>query len=109
MQLISSQMIGYMERSSWIRKMFEEGIRLKQEFGEDAICDFSLGNPDLPPSGAAGPLGAGLWFRPGTGVGGKCCTGLADARRLPVALGDDLAGPDVLSVRRGVPAYRSVG
>jgi aspartate aminotransferase len=52
MQLISSQMIGYMERSSWIRKMFEEGIRLKQEFGEDAICDFSLGNPDLPPPSA---------------------------------------------------------
>lgn len=49
MQLVSSQIAGYMERSSWIRKMFEEGIRLKQEFGEDAVCDFSLGNPDLPP------------------------------------------------------------
>jgi len=49
MQLISEQILGYMERSSWIRKMFEEGIRLKQEFGEDAVCDFSLGNPDLPP------------------------------------------------------------
>jgi aspartate aminotransferase len=38
-----------MERSSWIRKMFEEGIALKKQFGEDAVCDFSLGNPDLPP------------------------------------------------------------
>ncbi|WP_319469333.1 pyridoxal phosphate-dependent aminotransferase [uncultured Pseudodesulfovibrio sp.] len=49
MQLISSQMVGYMERSSWIRKMFEEGIKMKKEFGEDAVHDFSLGNPDLPP------------------------------------------------------------
>jgi len=49
MQLISSQMTGYIERASWIRKMFEEGIRLKKEFGEDAVHDFSLGNPDLPP------------------------------------------------------------
>ncbi len=49
MQLISSQMVGYMKRSSWIRKMFEEGIKLKKEFGEDAVHDFSLGNPDLPP------------------------------------------------------------
>jgi aspartate aminotransferase len=38
-----------MKRSSWIRKMFEEGIALKKQFGEDAVCDFSLGNPDLPP------------------------------------------------------------
>ena len=49
MQLISTQMTGYIERASWIRKMFEEGIRLKNEFGADAVFDFSLGNPDLPP------------------------------------------------------------
>lgn len=49
MQLISNQMTGYIERASWIRKMFEEGIRLKQEFGADNVHDFSLGNPDLPP------------------------------------------------------------
>jgi aspartate aminotransferase len=29
--------------------MFEAGIALKKEYGEDAVCDFSLGNPDLPP------------------------------------------------------------
>ncbi|WP_285907876.1 pyridoxal phosphate-dependent aminotransferase [Pseudodesulfovibrio pelocollis] len=49
MQLISSQMVKYAERSSWIRKMFEEGIRLKKQYGQDAVHDFSLGNPDLPP------------------------------------------------------------
>lgn len=38
-----------MERSSWIRKMFEEGARMKAEFGADAVYDFSLGNPNLDP------------------------------------------------------------
>lgn len=30
-----------------IRKMFEEGARLKKQFGEDAVFDFSLGNPSI--------------------------------------------------------------
>ena len=38
-----------MESSSWIRKMFEEGIRLKKEFGEDNVFDLSLGNPVMEP------------------------------------------------------------
>jgi aspartate aminotransferase len=38
-----------MERSSWIRKMFEEGARLKAIRGPDKVYDFSLGNPDLEP------------------------------------------------------------
>lgn len=29
--------------------MFEEGARLKKEFGEENVYDFSLGNPDLEP------------------------------------------------------------
>ena len=32
-----------------IRKMFEEGVKLKQQYGEDKVFDFSLGNPDLDP------------------------------------------------------------
>lgn len=32
-----------------IRKMFEEGVRLKKVHGDDAVFDFSLGNPDLDP------------------------------------------------------------
>ena len=35
--------------SSWIRKMFEEGTRLKAVHGADNVFDFSLGNPDLEP------------------------------------------------------------
>ncbi len=38
-----------MEKSSWIRKMFEEGARLKEEFGAENVYDFSLGNPDVDP------------------------------------------------------------
>ena len=37
------------EKSSWIRKMFEEGARLKTEFGAENVYDFSLGNPDIDP------------------------------------------------------------
>ncbi|MEG2173722.1 MAG: pyridoxal phosphate-dependent aminotransferase, partial [Desulfovibrionaceae bacterium] len=48
MTLLSQQISGYMENASWIRRMFETGNQLKQQFGEDAVCDFSLGNPDLP-------------------------------------------------------------
>lgn len=35
-------------RSSWIRKMFEVGIELKKQYGEENVFDFSLGNPDIP-------------------------------------------------------------
>ncbi len=46
---ISQKVIGFMENSSWIRKMFEEGIRLKQEFGAENVFDLSLGNPVMEP------------------------------------------------------------
>jgi aspartate aminotransferase len=38
-----------LENASWIRRMFEEGTRLKRERGAEAIFDFSLGNPDAEP------------------------------------------------------------
>ena len=40
-----------LQGASWIRKMFEEGIRLKAERGAENIFDFTLGNPseDPPP------------------------------------------------------------
>ena len=49
MQLVSSQIENYQKNSSWIRRMFEAGIELKKKYGEEAVCDFSLGNPDLTP------------------------------------------------------------
>ena len=53
MQVVTPQIAKSMASSSWIRKMFEKGLELKKEFGEDAVCDFSLGNPDVPPPAAA--------------------------------------------------------
>lgn len=46
---VSEKMRNFSEKSSWIRKMFEEGARLKAQYGKDQIFDFSLGNPDVPP------------------------------------------------------------
>ena len=46
---VSEKMRHFAEKSSWIRKMFEEGAKLKAEFGAENVYDFSLGNPDLPP------------------------------------------------------------
>lgn len=53
MQTVTTQIKNSMASSSWIRKMFEKGLELKKEFGEDAVCDFSLGNPDVPPPAVA--------------------------------------------------------
>ncbi len=46
---ISKKMNEFATASSWIRKMFEEGAKLKKEFGTDNVFDFSLGNPDIAP------------------------------------------------------------
>ena len=37
------------DQEGWTRRMFEEGIRIKKMYGLDAVCDFSLGNPDTEP------------------------------------------------------------
>ena len=42
---VSEQLQG----ASWIRRMFEEGARLKRERGADKVFDFTLGNPDVEP------------------------------------------------------------
>ncbi|MEC9476885.1 MAG: pyridoxal phosphate-dependent aminotransferase [Planctomycetota bacterium] len=46
---ISKALSDSLSRSSWIRKMFEEGNRLKSIHGEDEVFDFTLGNPHLAP------------------------------------------------------------
>ncbi|MCP4683782.1 MAG: pyridoxal phosphate-dependent aminotransferase, partial [Desulfobacterales bacterium] len=45
----SQKIQASIERSSWIRKMFEEGEKRKAKFGAENVFDFSLGNPNLPP------------------------------------------------------------
>lgn len=101
MQILSSQVAGYLERASWIRKMFEEGARLKAEFGADKVYDFSLGNPDLPPPAAVGQglrdLAAAadrpfaLGYMPNAGYDdarGKLAEHLSREQEAPLAAGD---------------------
>ena len=46
---IAKKIEAVIAKSSWIRKMFEEGARLKAEHGPEKVFDFSLGNPNLRP------------------------------------------------------------
>lgn len=46
---ISRKIHSFISQASWIRRMFEEGVRLKQIHGAQNVYDFSLGNPDVEP------------------------------------------------------------
>ena len=46
---ISSKVRKAIEEQSWIRRMFELGLEMKREFGEDKVFDLSLGNPIFEP------------------------------------------------------------
>jgi aspartate aminotransferase len=47
--VISRAVTENLKKASWIRRMFEEGARLKQERGADKVFDFTLGNPEIEP------------------------------------------------------------
>ena len=72
----STRIDGFIEKASFIRKMFEEGARLRAEHGAENVLDFSLGNPTLePPEGfletlrqvASDPLPGSHRYMPNTG------------------------------------------
>ncbi len=46
---ISRNVRRSMEEGGWIRRMFEVGIALKAQYGEDRVFDLSLGNPVVEP------------------------------------------------------------
>ena len=46
--MISKKMEGLVNNNSVIRRMFEEGKKMAEEFGADKVYDFSLGNPNVP-------------------------------------------------------------
>jgi aspartate aminotransferase len=49
---IATKISTFIEKASWIRKMFEEGERLRKIHGADKVYDFTLGNPNVePPKG----------------------------------------------------------
>jgi len=47
--VISEKIAKSLQKSSWIRAMFEEGERLAKIYGRDKVYDFSLGNPFAEP------------------------------------------------------------
>ena len=46
---ISQKISAKLKSSSWIRKMFEEGLQMKKKYGVDNVFDLSLGNPVVEP------------------------------------------------------------
>lgn len=46
--MIAEKMKPFVQNNSAIRMMFEEGNRLRAEYGADKVFDFSLGNPSVP-------------------------------------------------------------
>jgi aspartate aminotransferase len=45
----SRKIVESIQRSSWIRKMFEEGDKRRKQYGAENVFDLSLGNPNLEP------------------------------------------------------------
>ena len=46
---IATKIQTFIEGASWIRKMFEEGERLRKIHGAENVFDFTLGNPNIEP------------------------------------------------------------
>ena len=46
---VSKKIRDFMEQGSWIRRMFEEAIALRQKYGDEKVFDLSLGNPITEP------------------------------------------------------------
>ena len=46
---VSEKIKRFAEEGGWIRRMFEAGIALKRQYGEDMVFDLSLGNPVVDP------------------------------------------------------------
>jgi aspartate aminotransferase len=46
---IAAKIQTFIEGASWIRRMFEEGERLRAKHGAENVYDFTLGNPNIEP------------------------------------------------------------
>lgn len=65
---IATKIAGYIDRASWIRRMFEEGEKLRRVHGADNVYDFTLGNPDVEPPEQFGERLRELALRPLPGM-----------------------------------------
>ena len=50
--MISQKMQQFVQNSSVIRAMFEEGKKLSAQYGAENVFDFSIGNPSIEPPAA---------------------------------------------------------
>jgi len=53
---VSSKIRTSIQKSSWVRKMFEEGTDRKKKYGPENVFDFSLGNPNIEPPAKVGEI-----------------------------------------------------
>ena len=55
--MIADKISSNLKKSSWIRAMFDEGMKLRAIYGAENVYDFSLGNPETePPAGVTKTL-----------------------------------------------------
>lgn len=47
--MISKEVHENLKNASWIRRMFVEGAKLREQFGDDNVFDYSIGNPYFEP------------------------------------------------------------
>jgi len=78
---ISKNVKACLSASSWIRKMFEEGARLRAAHGASNVFDFSLGNPNVPPPERFKKVLAEVSAGPGTGHGYMPNAGYPETRQ----------------------------
>jgi aspartate aminotransferase len=66
----SRKILESIEKSSWIRRIFEEGNERKAKYGAENVFDFSLGNPNLEPPMKFKEILKGLVNDPAPGMHG---------------------------------------
>jgi len=99
---ISCAVADAMTGTSWIRRMFTQGIRLKEQYGAENVADLSLGNPVIEPPAVVQERLAELAAHPPAGShrympnGGYPSTRAAVARHLEAHTGLPYTGNHVV-------------
>lgn len=99
---IAIKVTAALERSSWIRRMFEEGAELRERFGADKVFDFTLGNPDIEPPEALRAKLLELASNPTPGMHRYMNNAGYDETRAAVARRLSQGAPEALSHRHVV-------